>query len=252
MGYDGHGPLKKTKIRRVAKEYARLYQQIDAVMVEAYQKYDVQCKKGCSACCKQTVAISVLEALSILEPIVSDNYRLDRFLKGRYEVIKKQAKLCLSGKITGAEWFAQSIPCAFLKDDLCSIYERRPSVCRTHAVVTPSEDCSPPRMKSIAKLNIVGWDEATDYTQKRMAKVVDVTQQIPPMPVALLWATFLVKNGTRAMQRALEVNPVFANEKSAAMFWLKHFATAEQMKDTLNKNGITIQEYDNILQSYAQ
>jgi len=44
-------------------------------------------------------------------------------------------------QVTGG-WFAKQIPCGFLKDDKCSIYEHRPSACSTYYVVTSPELCS--------------------------------------------------------------------------------------------------------------
>jgi hypothetical protein len=87
----------------------------------------VACGKGCSSCCKMNVMITQVEANYIemetgIKPIQLTSYRIH----GKEEFI--------------------SVPCPFLKDDSCSIYEARPFACRKHVSFgTTSYWCEPTR-----------------------------------------------------------------------------------------------------------
>lgn len=87
----------------------------------------VACSKGCSACCKMNVSISALEAERIGQAT------------GRRPFQLSAAPKYLIEEFSG-------VPCPFLVNDLCSIYEARPFVCRTHhSFDTTSYWCQPER-----------------------------------------------------------------------------------------------------------
>ena len=73
----------------------------------------VACAKGCSSCCKMNVTISQIEANLIGEKTGIKVNQLSN------------SKNHDSGEFIG-------IPCMFLKDGSCSIYDDRPFVCRKH------------------------------------------------------------------------------------------------------------------------
>jgi Fe-S-cluster containining protein len=120
----------------------------------------VSCAKGCGACCRQPVGISLVEARALArlvgqmpEPRQSEIRR--RFADG-------VARLLESGLLTrdfaapapefplaetaqqrlGAAWFALQIPCPFLENEACGIYQDRPLVCREHQVTSPATACA--------------------------------------------------------------------------------------------------------------
>ncbi|MDP1958995.1 YkgJ family cysteine cluster protein [Hydrogenophaga sp.] len=87
----------------------------------------VACAKGCSSCCKMNVKISQFEAnligektgLNVKQLSISKNHNSEEFI---------------------------GIPCMFLKDNSCSIYDVRPFVCRNHVWFdTSSYWCDPER-----------------------------------------------------------------------------------------------------------
>jgi Fe-S-cluster containining protein len=86
----------------------------------------VACKAGCGHCCHQVVGISVPEALAIWEHLQRTRSRAElEHLKARVAALHERAQ----GRSV-AERFSADLPCAFLRDGSCSIYEVRPIACR--------------------------------------------------------------------------------------------------------------------------
>lgn len=86
----------------------------------------VACKAGCGHCCHQVVGISVPEALAIFEHLrrTRSGAELEQ-LKARVDTLHERARTR-----SVAERFSADLPCAFLRDGSCSIYEVRPLACR--------------------------------------------------------------------------------------------------------------------------
>lgn len=87
----------------------------------------VACQRGCSACCHYNVHLYPLEA-ELIE---------------KREGIRRSKRLHPPLDFTG-------VPCVFLKEDQCSIYDVRPMVCRKHVALTnTSYWCKPERSGSV-------------------------------------------------------------------------------------------------------
>jgi len=85
----------------------------------------VDCKKGCSWCCYQTVSVTAPEAFTIAEFIQSSD--------NPSEIEARLAKLQEVNQRTRTlgprERTKQHVPCAFLEKEQCFIYEVRPLAC---------------------------------------------------------------------------------------------------------------------------
>lgn len=101
--------VKLGKVWKIADEY-----------LEA-SKGNIACKKGCSHCCHISVLLTKTEAELVGKRI------------GR---VPEDLKVTSSRPDLG---FDYSNPCPFLKNDACSIYEHRPTICRT-SVSTDVDD----------------------------------------------------------------------------------------------------------------
>lgn len=148
---------KLDKIRDPIKRSRYVHKKIDEEI--AYQFEDpvvrnlTQCKKGCSACCHSQVAITEDEAHLLVKEI-------ERGAQVNWTRLWEQAK---AGNDTKAY---MKIPysmraCAFLDEKgQCSIYESRPSVCRTNYVISNPKDCrvEEGEVKSVQLLNTFGAD----------------------------------------------------------------------------------------------
>lgn len=83
------------------------------------------CRSGCSHCCHIAVAVSQSEAIAISKEI---GVPLQRPSQSR--TLRDLAERGEQGQAEDASRFT-GVPCTFLRDDLCSIYDSRPLVCRT-------------------------------------------------------------------------------------------------------------------------
>jgi Fe-S-cluster containining protein len=147
---------KLKKVRSSEKRAQILHKEIEKNIAEPFshelvQKYS-SCRKGCSACCHTQVSINSDEA-NLLASIVESGHEID------LEKLQKQAT---AGSDAGS-WY--KIPfnersCVFLnKDNACSIYEKRPAVCRTNQVLGNASQCD--TRDGIEKpLRLVRTDEA--------------------------------------------------------------------------------------------
>jgi Fe-S-cluster containining protein len=78
------------------------------------------------------------------------------------------------------------MPCPFLEDDLCSIYDERPAACRELLVTSPAELCQDMAKNPVEPIPVpvrIGpalgllWGELTNTSPKLI-----------PLPIALDWA----------------------------------------------------------------
>ena len=94
---------------------------------------NAECHKGCSWCCRQLVAVTAPEAIYAA-----------RFVRATFDHAGIQAlrnrlvdHVVDAAGLSSAERVDRNIPCPFLEDDICSIYDARPIQCR--AVYSESE-----------------------------------------------------------------------------------------------------------------
>ena len=184
------------------------------------------CQKGCAACCRMLVPLSPPEAFTLREFVRS----LPSEQQQRLATRLAQAKSVL---LTHGLWnqlmdlgessqtpddgtlepinqayYALRMPCPFLEDNLCSIYDERPAACRELLVTSPAEQCEdmvnnpvepipvPARIGPVLGLL---WGELTN-TPPRLI----------PLPIAIDWAerhqneNHKIWQGTQLLDTALD------------------------------------------------
>jgi Fe-S-cluster containining protein len=132
-----------------------------AVSAEGRQ---ISCRKGCTFCCHHYVSVSLAQGMVIVAHLYKRKDLLKQFLD-RYAEWREKAE-SISDAIDGIRnaalasstpiariiedtrplsnrYFAATIRCPFLVDDLCSIYPVRPLACSGHHSVSPPEWCAP-------------------------------------------------------------------------------------------------------------
>lgn len=163
--------------------------------------FEVTCKEGCGACCRQLVPLSPPEAAMIFEfvetmpePQKSEvqkgfDLALGRLGESRFlDKLKRLQDPFMNDEdyeAIAAEYFYRQIPCPFLVDESCGIYEVRPSMCREYLVSSPAENCKRPAESRISRLPVsVRLSEALARTWASMSKE---RIQVVPLVLALEW-----------------------------------------------------------------
>lgn len=226
-------PIKRSKVNRISRRFIALYERLDLAMAEARKTFDVSCGYGCSACCKQAVTISVFEAITILRKILYQPETRQSFLSYIYPIVEEQARACFEGTVDVQTWFEQQMPCCFLRDDLCHVYDVRPAVCRTLAVVTPPNRCAPPRDRPIQKVRIHNWKEARQYEIDRAARETGLTRQTVPLPVAIAWACTAMEKGEDVLMGQLRASPILGDDLVASVWWARRFLSVDGFQETM-------------------
>jgi Fe-S-cluster containining protein len=127
----------------------------------------ISCKAGCGACCRMMVQISEVEARRLRTVV-------DEMPEPRRTKIRKRFDAAMQN-LTGAglgslryterltaeaierlnrQYFEQQVPCPFLENESCSIYEERPITCREYLVTSSPEHCATPSEGRIQRVRI--------------------------------------------------------------------------------------------------
>ena len=124
----------------------------------------ISCGKGCSHCCKMFVVASLQECEAIVYHLYNNEPAMKLFLKnfprwnerilrieGSFRRMNELHARISSGDATEEEakqfdlecdaYATADIPCPFLLDNACSIYEVRPYVCARIVAITPADWC---------------------------------------------------------------------------------------------------------------
>ncbi len=91
----------------------RLYEVMDKLF--EFVAPFIPCSKGCDKCCHYSITVSEIEI----------------------QLIEKEQKIKRNG-LPVIETNHHGNPCAFLKNNVCSIYKSRPYVCRRHTMMASS------------------------------------------------------------------------------------------------------------------
>lgn len=158
--------VTKMPIAKKAK-YIKLVAVADDL--NAFLKPNSPCKSGCSHCCHMATAIIDTEAARIAghinRPYIKQrrSESLEESIEWHNDILEKYT----------------AVPCTFLKDNQCSIYEVRPLACRVHHSVddtnercdlykhprltTPSIDCKEIDMAYAVLFHDESWGDIRDY-----------------------------------------------------------------------------------------
>ncbi len=148
---------KLDKVRDPIKRSDYVHKKIDEEIAAEFEDSSVkaltQCKKGCSACCHSQVAITEDEAISLAK-LIEEGSEIN------------WTRLWIQAKAENDFHQFMKIPydlrgCIFLNANKeCSVYESRPSVCRTNYVISNPENCKVEsgESKSVQLLNTFGAD----------------------------------------------------------------------------------------------
>ena len=111
---------------RTATDVAAYAEEAIQIVMEEYRP-SLSCQRACTYCCRKPgVLISVAELLRVLE------YVREHFDEAQTAALRARASAYAAqvGERNVNDRCAESVPCPFLVDELCSVYEARPLVCR--------------------------------------------------------------------------------------------------------------------------
>lgn len=100
----------------------------------------VSCRKGCKACCEPPVLISVPEAFRLSTDIAS--------LAGHQQLRVNSALVAAQKRMAAPK--APANACPLLAEQVCSVYDFRPCVCRAFLPTYPPELCDPHETRVIS------------------------------------------------------------------------------------------------------
>jgi Fe-S-cluster containining protein len=198
-----HGMVPVTAIVRPLRRVGEEAQALEVRRLRAGGS-DVSCRKGCAACCRMLVPVSAPEAFALAESVQSwsDARRQAAFARigEAHERLDKAGLLSRLRELAEAPhqlddeqfepvnrtYFALKLPCPFLIDESCSIYEDRPAACRELQVTSPPDLCEDPEHQPVRPVPIplrIGTTLAQLW-----AEVSGGPVRFIPLPLALEWA----------------------------------------------------------------
>lgn len=186
----------------------------------------ISCRKGCAACCRMLVPLSAPEAFALadlIETLPDDRRRAIRrrvdeacrgleqagLLKRLTDIAESERQLSDEDmEPTNRDYYTLRMPCPFLENEACSIYEDRPAACRELLVTTPAELCEdlannpvqvlPVPLRISTVLGLL-WSELNGGPIRFI-----------PLPIALAWAKRHADargpgwRGTQLLEQALD------------------------------------------------
>lgn len=174
---------------------------------EAKLGSEIPCIKGCAACCRSLVRLSIPEALYIYARFLQSarpwrDEILDRFQQAR-ETLKQNGLareldrdfIRQSGDVSydhrvhllTQRYLFLRLACPFLEGEACSIYSWRPVTCRQYYVTTPADWCVDPFAKNTRRVSLPL--DVTDLLAEVTADILDEPFRMIALPFALNWAS---------------------------------------------------------------
>lgn len=100
------------------------------------------CRVGCSHCCTIPVVPSLAEVIALVSELKDD----PRFPEWTARAAELAQAVSQEG-MNALAWLKLRKPCHLLKDNLCSVYDKRPAACRAYFVFTPPQMCKKPNAR---------------------------------------------------------------------------------------------------------
>lgn len=166
--------------------------------------HTVSCHKGCAACCRMLVPMSAPEAFALTDRIERlEQPERERLLAkldlaqqqlARAGVLKQLSALAESSDPPSDEaiepvnraYYALRMPCPFLDNEACSIYEDRPAACRELAVTSPATDCQNMTSQTIRPVPVAL--RISTALSLLWADLTGTAPRLIPLPLAVTWA----------------------------------------------------------------
>ncbi len=162
----------------------------------------ITCHANCSHCCRYLIPLTIPEAMQLTE-VVTTMAEWERRFVDESTLLTARCLLELTPKqslekITNAEietgfklkdisdWYSRmNLPCPFLLNNLCTIYEQRPIACREHLAISPASHC---------KVNSTNQPQLLQMPLSVLEALAQLTNEVEGttpeaiiLPFALVW-----------------------------------------------------------------
>jgi Fe-S-cluster containining protein len=179
-----------------------------AVDREAKAGRVVSCQKGCGACCRQIVPLSPPEAWLVADVVagtaparraqvlaVFEQARAALDQSGLGDALRRPIESKEQSIGLALRYFELGVPCPFLRDESCSIYPFRPSMCREYLVTSAPQRCATLGRTTVDRIPVgVRLSEALSNLA---AKLLGRDPEVVPLTMALDWARDHEEEGRR-------------------------------------------------------
>ena len=232
-------PRGNNPVGAVLPAARQISHEVTSLAVAAAQREgrSVSCRAGCGACCRQLVVVSFAEAQSLAEVVAAMPPERQRVVRQRFaDALKRleDARLLDHSEPPGQRhfihvqrdpgkpeippsqrYFQLQIPCPFLEDESCGIYEDRPLVCREYLVTNPPERCARLFQDDVEIDGIQAAVRIAPVLVRVTNKVAGTPEESIPLVLALEWA---------------EHHPAALNNQVDGLDLLRHLVTETQIE----------------------
>lgn len=198
---------------------------------------EILCHKGCSACCYYLTSLSVPEAFYLSDellamPVESGKAVLESYLEATKKILNNMPEdIDIDAPMQAndqsqirrlSNWYAGlKLACPFLSDNLCTIYERRPTTCREHIVTGSSKMCvvEVGNGTPVVKMPV----SITEALAHLAAELEQSSVEAMMLPLALPWAVENQERGERTWpapmvaERFVDILKEMASKNSVAV-----------------------------------
>lgn len=232
----GKGRAKLADIVPLART---ICSKINDVVIKNVQNNGEQipCYKGCSACCKRClVPLSVPEAFRLIDEIyqapAGKRHLIWRncIIAARHLLKQKSTKKFINQLSESApnkpaslnhisDWYSSlKLSCPFLLQDICTIYEQRPLVCREHFIIGSAKGCKDEGFFA----EVLDMPIRMSNTLGQLASELEGTnEEAVILPLALLWCEDHIKRAEMTwpcetmVKRFVEIIEAMAGKNAA-------------------------------------
>jgi Fe-S-cluster containining protein len=195
-------------MRQVGEEALALER---ARAVEAGQS--VSCRMGCAACCRPLVPLSPPEAFALQDTVralpAPDRQRIEANFAAARARLEQAGLWSKLNDIADADrqltdddveqmnrsYYELRMPCPFLENEVCSIYQDRPAACRELQVTSPAELCQDIVRNPVRPLAVPV--RISTVLGMLWGELAGGPARLVPLPVALAWAERHEADGRR-------------------------------------------------------
>jgi Fe-S-cluster containining protein len=172
--------------------------------------YSIPCCKGCCACCSSLIPLSVPEAFRLREELLAmpndvSNQIMRSCINTAEKILDKAQRTAQmegfskNGKPRISQinkWYGElKLPCPFLSESLCTLYEQRPLACREHIVTGSSASC---QIKSKCRPNVAIMPVSVLEALGQLTSELEQTEVGAIMlPLSFAWAQDNIERAKR-------------------------------------------------------